>query len=254
VGPDQLDAEKLGVPAEFLGQFQVPTRDEMVADGVVMDGGHKRTLIKVGTGNSNSYRVISQLYGLGLASNATLGFPTLESFTDVFGNKWQYTGELAVACQLGAVTNSFFIRRTAVTPEHGEQVAWAFAEESVQFARQYGIVATAASIGDGPMAERCLRMGSHIVATPPHKVGKDIWDFIRWLAEQVPQIEAESPRIALPQERKVVSYADYLDSGFNTIPSPLVAAGYKSFISDHIKSAWVVAQFIQSLASRGTPK
>jgi hypothetical protein len=155
---------------------------------------------------------------------------------------------------VGAVTLSYFIRRVATSPAHNEKIAWDFAAESVAACEMHGLVATAASIGDAAMAERCLREGAHIVATPPQVFKPNIWAFARWLAGDVPSVvqEADTCHVTLTSERLVLTYEELArEQGGNLeFPSsPLLKAGYRSFLEAHLKAAWTVCQYIQRMAA-----
>jgi transaldolase len=226
----------------FFAQFHRPTLAEMLAEAVVMDGGLSRTAVKVALG-WEGYHVISQLWGLGICANATLAFPTQKPYTDPEGENHPLGGDMALAAKLGAGMLSPFIRRSI--GKHGEEAAWELLNESLELSRRQGAVTIAASIGDQEMAERALRLGSHIVATPPNKIGDGSIDACqRWLAERVPQVVAEAQRIELPTERRILSFSKF-DGRGEPVHSPLSADGHGSFVHDEILATHTLARFIE---------
>ncbi|MCX5750538.1 MAG: hypothetical protein NT099_02515 [Candidatus Saganbacteria bacterium] len=240
------ERQELGMRREFLEQFEPPTVEEMVADGIVLDGGHPQTLIKVASGHIESYRVISELYQLGLAANATIGVPTEKPFKDIHGYTWQQAGEMAIGAQLGAAAIAFYIGRAQDFFEGRYPLR--FVGECISLTAREGIISMAASINGRHAAGAAFRIGASVVTVQPTKIEGETLGFLNWALERAQELEPRQQVYTMP-ERTVVPFKEYEESEghLETVSSPLLKEGYAKFLKAHVIAAWRVSQFIKQM-------
>jgi hypothetical protein len=237
----EAEMQRLDMQREFLAQFEPPTVAEMVADGIVLDGGHQQTLIKVASGHQESYQVISELYQLGLAPNATIGLPTREPFTDIYDRRWEQAGELAIGAQLGAAAIAFYVGRAQ--KQLGTRFPLRFVGECVTIGIDEGILSMAASIDSRWMVTAAFTIGARVVTMRPESMDGGVEGFFGWAREWLQREENHTTKLRPLPPRRVVPFSEYREH-LETVSSPILREGYARFLKAHVIAAWRVSQFI----------